>query len=112
MGRLIEAAICLTCAHTRHQIDPHGYLGAVEWCLFNNTLGTVADVAGYHVVGLIGGITQEVAFEHCRCSFQVRLQQMLIGIEYCIKLLLVWRHDIRSAYHYMILTDTTCPSKC
>ena len=112
MSRLIKAAIRLTCADTRHQIDPQGYLSTVEWRLFYNTLSTVAYVAGYHVVGLIGSITQEIALEYGCGTLQVSLQQMLIGIKHSIQLLLVGRHNIRRAYHHMILADTSSPSKC
>ena len=82
VAHLVEAALAEPRLHTRHQVAPEGDLRAVERGLFNDAFGTIGDIGEDDLVGLVGGIAEEVALEHGLGTLQRALEQLVIGVEH------------------------------
>ena len=71
----IETAMGDRCPDTCHEINPQGNLRTVKGSLLDDALGTVGHVGDNDLVLLVGGITEEIAFENSLCTRQLLLYQ-------------------------------------
>ena len=84
---LVEATLGQARLYTCHQVAPEGNLRTVEGRLLDDALRAVGDIGEDDLVGLIGGIAEEIALEHCLRSLQRTFKQLVIGIEHGLQLL-------------------------
>ena len=105
IGHLIEAPVGETGADACHQVGPQRHLRTVEGRLLDETLGAVAGVSGKHLVGLVGGIAEEVALEDCHRTLEPVADELLIGIEHGIKLLTESEGGMGEAHNDVVLAD-------
>ena len=68
MTYLVESTFADACLNVCHEIDPEGNLRPVEWCLFDQALGTVSDIGQNDIIRLVGCVTEEVALEYGLCT--------------------------------------------
>ena len=68
VAHLVESAFSHACLHTCHQPHPQGNLRTVEGRLLDDALGAVCDVGDNHLVGLVGGVAEEIALENGLCT--------------------------------------------
>ena len=101
----VETAMSDGCPYTRHEIHPEGYLGAVERCLLDDTLGAVGHVGYNHIVLLVGSIAEEIALEDCLRTRQFLFHQQIIGIEYSLQLIDEGKSGLADVNHRMIFSD-------
>ena len=112
MGYFIEPAGQLAAADIRHQVYPQSNLGTIEGSLPNDALGTVTGVCQQYVVSLVGHVAEEVALQHSGGPLQFGSLQLLIAVEYGIKLLLECPPVSFGVYHdvvfcYLAITGET-----
>ena len=107
MTHLVKAAFRKAGLYIAHQIYPQGDLGAVEGRLLDDALGTIGDIGGDDIVGLISGIAQEVALEDSLCATELAFDKLAIGIENGFQLLGIREARRVDVDHRMVL-DNLC----
>ena len=100
---LIEPAGRQTGVHVRHEIDPQGQFRAVERSLLDEALSAVATIGSSNVVALIGGVAQEIAFEHGNGTLQVLVYELVISVEHGPHLLFEGQGGVGHPHDGMIL---------
>ena len=87
MTHLVETTLADARLNVRHQINPEGYLRAVERSLLDDTLGTIGNISGDDIIGLISRITQEVTLKHGLRPTERTLYQLTVCRQDGFKLL-------------------------
>ena len=103
VAHLVESAFSHACLYTCHQPHPKGNLRAVEGCLLDDALGAVCNVGDNHLVGLVGGVAEEIALENGLCTRQLTFYQMVICTNDGFQLLGEWQTLLCDTDYCMIL---------
>ena len=77
----IESALADTGLNVCHQIDPKGNLRTVKRCLLDDTHGTIRHIGYDHIIGLVGGIAEEIALENRLSPLECTFKQLIICTE-------------------------------